>query len=62
MKFIERRVDRLWRKADTLVEQADGDIYGAPLELFRRWYRLTELAAELATALMMIEREKGSDR
>ena len=57
MKYIERRINYLLKKADRIVdEEARGDIYGADLRVFQRWNSLMMRAGELSCALSMIQR------
>ncbi len=51
MSYLERRATRLLAQADRIQDvEASGDIYGAPIEVYRRWSTLTRIASELLLA------------
>lgn len=51
-KYLERRIETLIKRADSVSQkEANGDIYGAPLDVFRRWNNLWRLVGELSVAL-----------
>ena len=53
MRYLERRIETLLRRADAISDEAV-DIYCADLATFQRYSRLMAIAAELAVARLRI--------
>lgn len=55
LRYLERRIETLLKRADELVELAQGDIYGAELRVFQRWSCIMQVVGELSVVYVKLK-------
>lgn len=63
MRYLERRIDYLLKKADKyredMEEKYSDNIYGVPIEVFQRWSHQMSIVSELCVVYTKIQGEKA---